>query len=74
MGLGTLLFGWPLIPIYTVIKLGELLRDQVDRELHDPAVIRRHLEELEEARATGRISEEEEAQAVEEILQRMSSR
>ncbi|MFI9594529.1 gas vesicle protein GvpG [Nonomuraea sp. NPDC052265] len=71
MGLGTLLFGWPLMPVYAVVKLGELLRDQVERELHDPAVVRRRLEEVEQARAAGRISEEEEERAVEEILQGM---
>lgn len=71
MGLGTLLFGWPLMPIYAVVKLGELLRDEIERELHDPAVVRRRLEEVEQARAAGRISEEEEARAVEEILQGM---
>jgi len=69
--LGTLLFGWPLLPLYSVVKLGELLRDQVERELHDPAVVRRRLEEVEQARAAGRISEEEEARAVDEILQGM---
>ncbi|MEV0390902.1 gas vesicle protein GvpG [Nonomuraea sp. NPDC050643] len=74
MGLGTLLFGWPLMPIYAVIKLGEMLRDQVERETHDPVVVRRHLEQVEEARATGRISEEEAARAVEEIMQRMAGR
>ncbi|GGT10193.1 gas vesicle protein GvpG [Nonomuraea spiralis] len=71
MGLGTLLFGWPLMPIYAVVKLGELMRDQVERELHDPAVVRRRLEEVEQARADGRISAEEEDRAVEEILRGM---
>ncbi|MFI6180666.1 MULTISPECIES: gas vesicle protein GvpG [unclassified Nonomuraea] len=66
-----MLFGWPLMPVYAVVKLGELLRDQVERELHDPAVVRRRLEEVEQARAAGRISEEEEERAVEEILQGM---
>lgn len=74
MGLGTLLFGWPLLPLKGVIKLGELLRDQVERELHDPAVVRRRLEEVEEARAAGRISEEEENRRTEEILQGMIGR
>ncbi|MEU5867289.1 MULTISPECIES: gas vesicle protein GvpG [unclassified Nonomuraea] len=59
------------MPVYAVVKLGELLRDQVERELHDPAVVRRRLEEVEQARAAGRISEEEEERAVEEILQGM---
>jgi hypothetical protein len=46
----------------------------VERELHDPAVVRRRLEEVEEARAAGRISEEEEARRTEEILQGMIGR
>ncbi|MFF0868573.1 gas vesicle protein GvpG [Nonomuraea sp. NPDC003560] len=71
MGLGTLLFGWPLMPLYGVVKLGELMRDQVERELHDPAVVRRRLEAVEQARADGRISAEEEDRAVEEILRGM---
>ncbi|MFI7104995.1 gas vesicle protein GvpG [Nonomuraea sp. NPDC050227] len=71
MGLGTLLFGWPLMPLYAVVKLGELMRDQVERELHDPAVVRRRLEAVEQARADGRISAEEEDRAVEEILRGM---
>ncbi|MDA0632852.1 gas vesicle protein GvpG [Nonomuraea sp. MCN248] len=71
MGLGTLLFGWPLLPLYSIVKMGELVRDQVERELHDPAVVRRRLEEVEQARAAGAISEEEEARAMDEILQGM---
>nr|WP_221762436.1 MULTISPECIES: gas vesicle protein GvpG [Nonomuraea] len=59
------------MPIYAVVKLGELMRDQVERELHDPAVVRRRLEEVEQARADGRISAEEEDRAVEEILRGM---
>ncbi|MER6575690.1 MULTISPECIES: gas vesicle protein GvpG [unclassified Nonomuraea] len=59
------------MPLYAVVKLGELMRDQVERELHDPAVVRRRLEEVEQARADGRISAEEEDRAVEEILRGM---
>ncbi|MFI7691683.1 gas vesicle protein GvpG [Nonomuraea sp. NPDC049655] len=66
-----MLFGWPLMPLYAVVKLGELMRDQVERELHDPAVVRRRLEAVEQARADGRISAEEEDRAVEEILRGM---
>ncbi|MER6509396.1 gas vesicle protein GvpG [Nonomuraea sp. NPDC048881] len=59
------------MPLYAVVKLGELMRDQVERELHDPAVVRRRLEAVEQARADGRISAEEEDRAVEEILRGM---
>ncbi|MGI5269341.1 gas vesicle protein GvpG [Nonomuraea sp. CA-218870] len=66
-----MLFGWPLLPLYSIVKMGELVRDQVERELRDPAVVRRRLEEVEQARVAGAISEEEEARAVDEILQGM---
>ncbi|GAA3823530.1 hypothetical protein GCM10022226_50080 [Sphaerisporangium flaviroseum] len=71
MGLLTALVGWPLAPVRLLIRLGELIEQQVDQEFHDPAVVRRRLEEVEEARAAGLISEEDAALATEEILQRM---
>ncbi|GAA4214555.1 gas vesicle protein GvpG [Microbispora amethystogenes] len=72
MGLVSLLFTWPLAPVHGVIRLGELIQQQVEHELKDPAAVRRRLEAVEEARRSGQISEEEEAQAVEEILRLMS--
>ncbi|MEV7969923.1 gas vesicle protein GvpG [Sphaerisporangium sp. NPDC088356] len=73
MGLFGMLVSWPLAPVQLLIKLGELIEEQVDHQLHDPASVRRQLEEVEEARAAGLISEEEEARAMEDILQRMMS-
>ncbi|MFC4587190.1 gas vesicle protein GvpG [Sphaerisporangium corydalis] len=73
MGLFGVLFGWPLAPVQVLIRLGELIQEQVDQQLHDPAAVRRQLDEVEEALAAGRISEEEAATAMEEILQRMIS-
>ncbi|TDD17648.1 gas vesicle protein GvpG [Nonomuraea diastatica] len=72
MGLISSLFTWPLAPMRGVIRLGELIQEQVERELHDPAVVRRELETIEEARNEGRMSEEETAQAMEEILARLT--
>ncbi|MEO3797944.1 gas vesicle protein GvpG [Nonomuraea sp. B10E15] len=72
MGLISSLFTWPLAPVRGVIRLGELIQEQVDRELHDPAVVRRELEAIEEARNEGRMSEDEAAQAMEEILARLT--
>ncbi|MET8159151.1 gas vesicle protein GvpG [Sphaerisporangium sp. NPDC005289] len=71
MGLVKLLFGWPLAPVEALIRLGELIEEQVEHQLRDPAAVRRQLEEVEEARAAGLITEEESAHATEEILQRM---
>lgn len=72
MGLLSLLFGWPLAPVHAVVRLGELIQEQAERELRDPAAVRRRLEAIEEARRAGEISEEEEAQAVEEVLRLMA--
>ncbi|GII59466.1 hypothetical protein Pth03_78550 [Planotetraspora thailandica] len=72
MGLISLIFTWPVAPVRAVIRLGELIQEQAERELRDPAVVRRRLEELAEARRSGLISEEEESQAVEQLLQTMT--
>ncbi len=72
MDLFTLLLGWPLLPLQGVIRLGELIQEQAEREMHDPVAVRRQMEELEQAADAGLISEEEQAAAMEEILQRMT--
>ncbi|MDR8411641.1 gas vesicle protein GvpG [Nonomuraea sp. 3-1Str] len=71
MGLLSLLFGWPLAPVKGVIRLGELIQEQVEREMSDPAAVRRELEEIERAAAEGLISEEEQEERMREVLQRM---
>ncbi|MER6950175.1 gas vesicle protein GvpG [Nonomuraea sp. NPDC000554] len=71
MGLIGILFGWPVAPLRGVIRLGEVIQEQVEREMRDPAVVRRRLEEIERARAAGQISEEEEALEMQEVLQGM---
>jgi hypothetical protein len=61
----------PLAPVRAVIWLGDTIRDEVEHQLYDPNVIRRQLEELEEARAAGRISEEDAARQEQELLGRL---
>ena len=67
----TLLFRLPLMPLRSVIQLGETLHKQAEQELHDPASIRRQLEQAERAHAAGKISDEElarvQAQAVDRL-------
>lgn len=72
MDLFTLLFGWPLLPLQGVLRLGELIQEQAEREMRDPMTVRRRLEELEQAADAGLISEEEQVAAMEEILRRMT--
>ena len=68
----TLLFRLPLMPLRMVIQLGEVLQDHAEQELHDPASVRRQLEQAEQARAAGEISDEdlaqEQAQAIGRLL------
>jgi hypothetical protein len=72
MGLVSVLFGLPLAPVRGVVKLGELVQRQVEEELYHPAAARRELEEIERGRAEGELSEQEEAQAQQRVLRRMT--
>ncbi|MET7403522.1 gas vesicle protein GvpG [Dactylosporangium sp. NPDC005572] len=55
MGLVGAILTFPLAPVRAVVWVGDILREQVEHQLYDPAVIRRELEEVAEARAAGRI-------------------
>lgn len=68
MGVLSMIVKLPFLPIEGVIKLGELLRDQVDQELRSPAAIRTRLEEIDRARRTGEISEEEAAEMMRQVV------
>lgn len=59
MGLLTLPLQLPLLPLKAVIRLAETIGEQAERELHDPARVRRELEEAQRRHAAGEISDEE---------------
>ena len=69
MGLFSAIAKLPLAPVYGVMSLAEVIQRQVEQELHNPANTRRQLEELDEARARGEISPDEEREAQKEILE-----
>jgi cytochrome c-type biogenesis protein CcmH/NrfG len=69
MGVFSAILLAPLAPVRGVVALAELIQRRVDQELNDPATTRRQLEALEEARERGEISQEEEEQAQNEIIQ-----
>lgn len=71
MGLLTLPFRLPFLPLQGVIKLGELLQEEAERELYDPARIRRELEEAQRSYEAGEISGEEFAQIQDELASTM---
>lgn len=69
MGLITGLLTLPLAPLRGVVWVSERLYEQALRELSDPDVIRRRLQEVEAARARGEISDEDAAAREEELVQ-----
>jgi hypothetical protein len=71
MGLVTMLLKLPLAPVTGVVRIAEIVQQQVEQEMYSPMAIRRDLEKIEQARADGLISAEEEAEAQQEVLNRM---
>ena len=68
MNLLSLPWRLPFLPLQGVLKIAEILQEEAERETGHPSAIRARLEELEQARAAGRISVEEEERAMQEIL------
>jgi gas vesicle protein GvpG len=72
MDLLTLLFRLPFAPLRSFVRLAEILHDQAERELRDPASVRRQLEEAQEAHVSGEMSDADlahvEGQAVGRLL------
>jgi uncharacterized membrane protein len=67
MELLTLLFRLPFLPVQGVIRLGELLQDEAEQQLRDPARIRRELEDAQRRYEAGEISEEQFIQIQDEL-------
>lgn len=62
MGLLTFLFRLPLLPVRSFVQLATVIKDEAEREMADPATIRRELEHAERARASGEISDQRAAE------------
>lgn len=71
MGLISGLVTLPLAPVRGVVWVAEQLYEQARQELEDPGVIRQHLMEVQVARESGTISEEEAAEREAELVQRL---
>jgi len=71
MNLLTLLFRLPLMPLRGFLQLAELLHDQAEQELHDPAAVRHQLEELERSAQAGELSAEDIAAAEQHAIGRV---
>jgi gas vesicle protein GvpG len=71
MGLITGLLTLPLAPVRGTVWLAERIQEQAENELYDESAIRTGLVELEEARESGELSEEEIDEAENELLERL---
>ncbi|MEU7871687.1 c-type cytochrome biogenesis protein CcmI [Dactylosporangium sp. NPDC049140] len=71
MGLVSAILTAPLAPVRVAVWVGELIRDEVDRQLYDPTVIRRQLGEVDEDRAAGRIDPAEADRRQRELIGRL---
>jgi len=71
MGLVSQILTLPLMPVRLTLWVGEVIRDQVEHQLYDPAVIRRQIEEIDEARAAGRIAPDDADRQQRELVGRL---
>jgi hypothetical protein len=71
MGLLTLPLRLPLKPVHGVIRLAELIGEEAEQQLNDPARVRRELEEAQRLRAAGEISDEELADREQELTSQL---
>lgn len=72
MGLLTLPFRLPLIPVQAVVRLAQVIQEEAERQAADPATIRRELEQIEQRRAAGQITDTEAAQLQNEAVARFT--
>ncbi len=70
MSLLTLPFRLPLLPVRGVVRLAQLIQEEAERELADPARVRRELEQIEQAQASGEISDQKAAHLENEAVAR----
>jgi len=68
----TLLFRLPLLPLEGVLRLGELIQSEAERQLHDPGRLRRELDQIQQALDAGQISAEQADRAQEEAVTRFT--
>jgi cytochrome c-type biogenesis protein CcmI len=71
MGLFTGLLTLPLAPVRGVVWLAERIEEQAERQMYDPASVRRQLAEVDRARGAGELSDDEAAELEDELLSRL---
>ena len=71
MGLITGILGLPLAPLRGTVWIAEQIRQQAEEELYDPATIRSQLEEVDLARQSGELSDDEATRLEDELVERL---
>jgi hypothetical protein len=71
MDLVTIPLRLPFLPLQALVRLAEVIRDEAEQELYDPALARRELEEVQEARARGAASDADVARMEREVIRRL---
>lgn len=71
MGLISGLLTLPLAPVRGTVWIAEQVQREAERQYYDPALIRRQLEDVDDARQAGDLTEDEAAQLEEQLLARM---
>lgn len=71
MGLITGILMLPLAPVRGTVWVAEQIRQQAEDELYDPATIRSQLDEVEQARRAGDLSDEEATRLEDELVERL---
>ncbi|HEU5156647.1 MAG TPA: gas vesicle protein GvpG [Streptosporangiaceae bacterium] len=59
MGLITVILTLPFAPVRGVVAVGEIIQRQAEQELYSPQAIRARLEEIDEQRRQGDLTDEE---------------
>jgi hypothetical protein len=72
MGLLTTLVTLPLAPVRGVLAIAQVIKTEADRQLYDPAAIRREIEDVDAAAARGDISEDERQEAEQQLVGRLT--
>jgi hypothetical protein len=73
MGLLTALVTLPLAPVRGTIWIAEVLLEEAERQMRDPAVVEQQLLEAEDAYERGELTDEEFAEIEDELLGRLLS-
>ncbi|MDA1360712.1 gas vesicle protein GvpG [Glycomyces luteolus] len=69
MNLFSILLELPLAPLRGVVAVSRIIQTQAERELYDPAALRRRIEETDAAVEAGELTEEEAEQEQQETLE-----